>query len=242
MRQRQSVCSAWNAEFAADDSGGRIDAGRKRPRVESAQARQFKPAAASKPGGGDASLLWSPHLLLQASTPDEATQAVRRLRAAARTRRLGLVVLDSVAALTRGDKTAGPAWRRANALAILSRELLALAAEHNLPVLVTNQATAVVAKEDAGSAAPGGSAALSKAALGLAWCCRPTVRLLLTRADSTGGADAAALAIASELQRAAAAGAEAPDGVGVPWHPSGGVVEVLGVLPAGGVGASDAKQ
>lgn len=92
-----------------------------------------------------------------------------------------------------------------------------LASEHHLAVVTTNQATAVIAKDDATQ--PSGSAPLSKAALGLAWACRPTVRVMLTRADATGGGDAAAGAVAGDLVRAASEGTEAPEGCGVPWHP-----------------------
>ena len=115
--QRQATALAWGQSYEP----ALADSSRKRPRATTAS----HPKAASPSAGAphldhdassmkaDASILWSPHLILQATNPAEATAAIRRLRVAARARRIGLVVLDSVAALLRGDASAGPGWRRA---------------------------------------------------------------------------------------------------------------------------------
>ena len=138
--------------------------------------------------------LWQHHLIQDVRSADDLDQACRKALAAARVpgpggAGAGLVLVDSVAAPFRvrepHDSKADAAkqadrgerrWYgvRARTLLGIAGRLRDLAGECGVPVVVTNQATAVVTDGDGGfeDAAP---------ALGLAWAHAAHVRVILRR-------------------------------------------------------------
>jgi len=148
--------------------------------------------AACEAAGMSRDDLWSHHLVLDAHGADDLERACRGVISAARRpghggRVAGAVLIDSVAAPFRvrdPDEAGGAAkaasterrWYgvRARALLGMAGRLRELAEECGVPVVVTNQATAVVAGDDAAfeDAAP---------ALGMAWAHAAHVRVILRR-------------------------------------------------------------
>ena len=156
-------------------------------------------------------------------------QALSEMPLLLRRRRARLLVIDSIAALFRGELGARDALRERSALlCAVARRLRQLADEHNAAVLVTNQVSAVLGAAHQLDLAPA-----VRAALGPSWSAGVATRLTLRRA--AGGAHVALNAAGDRLQPREANEASALD-------PTAAVdpaaVRVLGVafspsLPAG---------
>ncbi|KAA0169703.1 hypothetical protein FNF27_06884 [Cafeteria roenbergensis] len=156
--------------------------------------------------------LWDCHLVRNADSPESLVAAVAAAAACARAGRCAALLLDSIAGPFRvpdpdegsggaaskaapgsaGGGGGGRRWfaGRAKALLGVSSVLRCVALERRLPVLVANQATAVLRPDDS-TAAPDDVAP----ALGMAWAHAAHVRAMLLRRRGSANPQARAVRV-----------------------------------------------